>query len=327
MPAPSHHSAPKFDGKATSLIRFLDEISQLGKTSGLSDKDLIEWTLRYAPSDDYELWSMMPAVKVTPPSWNDFKDELTKLYPGATGDRKYSVIDLELLAEKQATVPMKSQAQFGEYFRAFMKIAVFLKSKSRLTDREISNMFVQGFDYISQVRAQLRMESPGHHPDDPWALEEIAKAALFVLASHSEELRAIDVSIEGILNIEAVVDDGSQIINLRQDCWAKLGIPLRADHAIVMESANTSKNRTMGLLHDLRIIIGGYNFYVQAQVVRDAAYEMLIGRPFFTLTRATTQHFQNGDAHITLVDPNTHAVITIPTRSRNRIPSQDQKDF
>ncbi|KAF8810011.1 hypothetical protein BYT27DRAFT_7021069, partial [Phlegmacium glaucopus] len=132
-----------------------------------------------------------------------------------------------------------------------------------------------------------------------------------------EELRAVDVIIEGH-EVEATIDDGSQILSIREDVWQRSGLPLRADETIVMESANLTKDKTMGLIKNLKLIIGGYDFYVQAQVVKNAPYEVLLGRPFFTLTEASHQHYSNGDSRLTVLDPNTQELITIPTRPRNR---------
>jgi len=93
---------------------------------------------------------------------------------------------------------------------------------------------------------------------------------------------------------------------------------------MVMESANKSQDQTLGLLQDLKLTIGGYTFYLQVQVVEDAPYELLLGLPFKTLTNMVTRTFSNGDSHITLTDPNTQAMITVPTRKciRNK-PSKD----
>jgi hypothetical protein len=132
-----------------------------------------------------------------------------------------------------------------------------------------------------------------------------------------EELRALDVMING-MRVEALADDGSQILSIRKDIWERIGTPIRSDHVITMELANLSKNETMGLLQDLKVEIGGYNFYVQVQVVQDAPYKLLLGRPFFTLTQAIHRHFSDGSSHLTLVNPNTNAVLTISTHARNR---------
>ena len=627
--------APKFDGKPASLALFLDEIEQLADACGLTPKQTIDWTVRYAPNEEYELWEMQTSVGSS--NWSQFKKELCDLYPGSTGERKYSIANLKALTEKQANSDIHNAEDFGTYKRAFLTISAFLKKKDRLSDREISVYFIEGMNsaFRSKVQGQLRAENPLHHTDDPYSLEKISSAALFVLScsdnvvkeksptssikkahfdasnligsnndmstlvaevirqlnlqtvtngnqgafsnntqrsracnfcsdpnhflkgrtgrmdgcklateylqkglcktsdsgfitlpngdrinapgkdikerinnwlkvnnatvppvsttfvstanvgpaarfvwlkeeedlevatereveelrvleslvastqkkieetkkkvggatkgktvnrgrdnlgnnnqpankpaeqsrnepqfkyqtpiedpslvktvakqaldaavtmttrellsispdvrrhvkdlltakrvpqtattafyeeeegigpaevfmseltSHNdnlivakevEELRALDVHIEGN-KVEALADDGSQIISIRRDVWERFGSPIRSDHVMVMESANLSKNETMGLLQNLKIVIGGYEFYVQAQVVQNAPYELLLGRPFFTLTQATHRHFSNGSSHLTLVDPNTQAVITIPTHARKR---------
>ena len=144
-----------------------------------------------------------------------------------------------------------------------------------------------------------------------------------IVAKHVEELRVIDVLINGV-KVIATVDDGSQILSVRQDIWERTGLPIRSDKVMVMESANKTKDETMGLLQDLKINIGGYDFYVQVQVVRDAPYEMLLGRPFFTLTQATHKHYANGESRLTLFDPNTQAKIMLPTRGREHEKEREQ---
>lgn len=628
MPTRNHHSAPKFDGKPASLSPFLDEVEQLAQGCGLTPKQHIEWAVRYSPNDERELWQLQSAVGTD--DWEKFKKELFELYPGSTGERKYSIANLQTLIEKQATADIADAEEFGVYRRSFLTVATYLKNKARLTDREISIYFLKGLEqsFRDKVQGQLKAENPTHHSDDPYTLTEISTAALFVLscdhtgytkketqvspvkretfdlspgydnlnintiveevakrianlerqqatgppnlpklrshhcvfcsdpnhylsscpmsaeyvqkgmcqknsdgqivlpngnrinpretpgrnlkerldnwhksnsapkvstnfvgaaeldrgyswateepnditkreeeelqvlenlvastqkkidhtkkkfaankqgkdgatantrskvqviqpekdapaqtsersarpdpqyryvtpiedpalikkiaqqsldssitistrellsvapdirrhikdqlitkrvattafvetleegelpnvlvanvgtdklivAKHTEELRVIDIEIHGV-KLVATVDDGSQIVSIRQDIWEKIGLPIRSDMIMVMESANKTKDETMGLLQDLKITIGGYDFYLQVQVVRDAPYEMLLGRPFFTLTQATHRHFDNGESRLTLLDPNTHDRITFPTRARERIQS------
>lgn len=634
MPTRNHHSAPKFDGKAASLSPFLDEVDQLGEACGLTPKQKIEWTIRYAPNEERELWEMQESVGTE--EWGKFKKELFELYPGSSGERKYSIANLQSLIEKQASVRIEDAEDFGVYRRSFLTVATYLKKKSRLTDREISIYFLQGLEkqFRDKVQGQLRAENPTHHSDDPYSLSEISVAALFVLscnpteispkekvkpikketfdlsqgyenlninaiaeevakriavlekqqitggpnlpklrphhlcvfcsdvnhflsncpkaaeyiqkglcqknsdgqivlpngnrinarempgknlkeridhwqnmqvapqvstnfvgaaeikseyswskdtlpteeysdmtpreleelqvlenlvattqkkidntkrkhgaakrdeeglhtrskaqaaqqkketpaqtvekssrpdpqyryvtpiedpalikklaqqsldssitistrellsvapdvrrqikdqlitkrvattafvemteeeetaevlvanvtsenlvvAKTTEELRVIDAYIQGI-KVVATVDDGSQIVSIRQDMWEKIGLPIRSDKIMIMESANKTKDETMGLLQDLKIEIGGYDFYLQVQVVKDAPYEMLLGRPFFTLTQASHKHFDDGESRLTLLDPNSGDKITLPTRSRTK---EMKKDF
>lgn len=146
-----------------------------------------------------------------------------------------------------------------------------------------------------------------------------------VVADHKVDLRTITVGIPGVEEVEAVLDEGCQIIAVSKKVWEKSGLPLRSDHVMSMESANAQTNDTLGLLPDLPVTIGGHTFYVQCQVIDNAPYQMLMGRPFMTFTQASTRHFLNGDSHITLVDPNTQAVLTIPTHTRDR--EAEEKSF
>ena len=117
--------------------------------------------------------------------------------------------------------------------------------------------------------------------------------------------------------LEVLVDNGSQIVSIQKDLWERIGMPIRLDHVMVMESANKLKDKTMGLLKDLKVDISGYNFYLQVQVVKNTPYKMLLGLLFHTLTQAAHKHFTNGDLHITLTDPNMHNVIMVPILCKN----------
>ena len=637
MPTRNHHSAPKFDSKPASLSPFLDEVEQLAQSCALTGKQKIEWAIRYAPNEERELWQMQESVGTD--DWEEFKRELFELYPGSTGERKYSIANLQTLIDKQALVNVEDAEDFGVYRRNFLTVATYLKKKKRLTDREISIYFLQGLMpmFRDKVQAQLKAENPMHHSDDPYTLAEISTAALFVLscnhsaasrkeatppssvkketfdlsqgygnlninaliaeevakristiekqqaaggqnlprmrshqcvfcsdpdhylsscphvyeytqkglcqknpegqivlpdgnrinmreipgrnlkdridnwhknkpipqvssnfvgatsstyawiddepvtpevrnkltqkeleelevlenlvssaqkkidytkkrqaankpdneglvtrakaqaaaqekavpsvpaerssrpdpqfryvtpiedpalikklvdqslessitistrellsvapdvrrqikdqlitkriatsafveteeqstpsnvfnanvaedqdrlivAKHAEGLRVIDILIQGV-KVIATVDDGSEIVSIRQDVWERIGLPIRSDKIMIMESANKTRDQTMGLLQDLKINIGGYNFYLQVQVVKDAPYEMLLGMPFYTLTSADHKHFDNGDSRLTLLDPNTGDTITIPTRPRS---GEKKRDF
>jgi hypothetical protein len=81
-------------------------------------------------------------------------------------------------------------------------------------------------------------------------VEEVTVANLaadkLIVAKHTEELRVIDVEIHGI-KVIATVDDGSQIISIRQDIWEQIGLPIRSDKIVVMESANKTRKRNHGI--------------------------------------------------------------------------------
>ncbi|KAF8189396.1 hypothetical protein BJ912DRAFT_925939 [Pholiota molesta] len=161
MPARNHSSAPKFDGQAASLTRYLNEVHRLGETCALTEKQIIEWTLMYADPNDSELWEQQTEGRRD--TWDAFKTAVIELYPGADGDRKYS-------------------------------------KKGRLSEREIATLFMQGLhvDFRRHVREQLRIKNPDHHPDDPWTLAEIYAAAVMIVPRQvsTMETRSSEVTVK-----------------------------------------------------------------------------------------------------------------------------------
>ena len=84
------------------------------------------------------------------------------------------------------------------------------------------------------------------------------------------------------------------------------------------EQANKTKSETMGVLENLKISVGPVELQLQVQVMKDAPYDMLLGRPFYALAQCVTKDYTSGDQYITITDPNTKHEIMIPTRDRIR---------
>lgn len=104
MPARTHHSAPKFDGDAALLSNLFREIDQLAEPCKIDEKANIQWAIRYAPLKVVDLWENQPAAKGS--DWKAFKDEIFELYPGFQSGRKYNMINLEEVTDKQMQTPM-----------------------------------------------------------------------------------------------------------------------------------------------------------------------------------------------------------------------------
>ena len=83
-----------------------------------------------------------------------------------------------------------------------------------------------------------------------------------------------------------------------------------------METANNSSNWMLGIMENLMMTVGRLSIYVQAQVVEDAPYEVLLGWPFLTLLSANTQDHPNGGQDIMLTCPETSAKTFIKTQAR-----------
>lgn len=138
-----------------------------------------------------------------------------------------------------------------------------------------------------------------------------------LVAEDSLPLQCVDVVVNNQV-IEGVLDGGSQVCSMSQKKWKELSVPIRSDKKMVLEAANLTTSTTMGVVENLPIRIGDVELCLQVQVMRDAPYDLLLGRPFYSLAECVTKDFNSGEQYLTMKDPNTGHEITVPTRNRVR---------
>ena len=71
-----------------------------------------------------------------------------------------------------------------------------------------------------------------------------------------------------------------------------------------MESANNTRNPTLGVVQNVRLSFGPITLTLHIQVINYAPFEVLLRQPFFTISSCITEDGLDGDSFITLRDPN-----------------------
>jgi hypothetical protein len=160
-------------------------------------------------------------------------------------------------------------------------------------------------------------ELAGRNPQDIWGdfegtLHRSEDGT--ITAHHSVPLRCIEATVAGKHVLTCVLDQGAEIIAMCKDVWQSLGVPLRSDHLMTMESANRSKDATLGVIENLGFDFGSGEMLLQVQVVEKANFEILLGRPFYAHTSCKTKDFINGEQNLTISDPNSGKEIKLATR-------------
>lgn len=137
-----------------------------------------------------------------------------------------------------------------------------------------------------------------------------------IVAKDSYALRSVSAVVGGREVVECILDPGCQVISMSEPICHALGLTYDPTIKIPIQSANKQVNNTLGLVRNVSIEVGDITVYVQAHVVRDAAYDILLGRPFDVLTRSVVTNFDNAEQTITIECPNSGRVSTIPTYPR-----------
>ncbi len=158
-------------------------------------------------------------------------------------------------------------------------------------------------DPFEQYYRSLR---PGEQPDPQ----------RIIVAKDSAALRSIYPLVDNTLKVECILDPGSQIIAMSEEVCHELSLLYDPSITLNMQSANGTVDKSLGLARNVPFRIGNLTFYMQVHIIRAPAYDILFGRPFDILTESVVRNFSNEDQTITVSDPNTGQVVTVPTMPR-----------
>ncbi|KAH7904031.1 hypothetical protein BJ138DRAFT_1187036 [Hygrophoropsis aurantiaca] len=126
------------------------------------------------------------------------------------------------------------------------------------------------------------------------------------VAKESSALRAIYPVIDNNMRVECVVDPGSQIIAMSEAICHQLSLSYDPTIILNMQLANGEVDQSLG---DITV-------YCQVHVIRNPAYKILLGRPFDVLTESIVRNYDTEEQTLTIKDPNTGKISTIPTSAR-----------
>jgi hypothetical protein len=147
MPCRGDRSAPRFDPKQPrELRRYFDDLDFAFARAAVTDQaEKKGHACRYVDVDTSELWETLVEFTDVTKTYDEFKSAVYELYPGSDEERKWSVADMDQLVGERSRIGIISLADLGEYYRNFLAITTFLRSKRRLSDAEQSRAFVRGF--------------------------------------------------------------------------------------------------------------------------------------------------------------------------------------
>ena len=153
------------------------------------------------------------------------------------------------------------------------------------------------------------------------ALAPGEKPKSIVVAAESHALRTVYPLINGVGEVESLLDPGSQIVSMSKEVATALQIPWDPDIVVHMESANKTLEKTLGLAKNVPFIFGPITVYLQVHVIGRAAYKVLLGRPFDTITESEVKNSKDGSQSLTLTDLNTGERCVMNTHERGRPPT------
>ena len=155
---------------------------------------------------------------------------------------------------------------------------------------------------------------PQKSPAFPCSVLELSNPRI---AEYSLPLREIDVLVNDTVSEAGILDQGSQIIVIRQDLAQEAGVHINHQHQLEMEGANGLVSNTLGCAENLTMQVGDVTFEVHAHIVERAPFRLLLGRPFHHLLLCKLEDHPDGRVDVSVRDPaNPTHLVTIPSRAR-----------
>ena len=157
------------------------------------------------------------------------------------------------------------------------------------------------------------------------ALKPGEKPKSVLVAAESHALRTVYPLINGVGQVESLLDPGSQIVSMSREAATALQVPWDPDIVVHMESANRALEKTLGLAKNVPFVFGPITVYLQVHVIEKVAYKVLLGRPFDTITESEVKNSKDGSQSLTLTDLNTGERCVMHTHERGKPPMILQK--
>jgi hypothetical protein len=175
---------------------------------------------------------------------------------------------------------------------------------------EDANGMTKGSVVVSDpVMQYLSTLAPGEEPKS------------VVVAAESHALRTVYPLINGVGEVESLLDPGSQIVSMSKAVATMLQVTWDPDITVHMESANKALEKTLGLAKNVPFVFGPITVYLQVHVIEKVAYKVLLGRPFDTITESEIKNSMDGSQSLTLTDLNTGERCVMQTHERGKAPT------
>ncbi|KAJ7123500.1 hypothetical protein C8R44DRAFT_620952 [Mycena epipterygia] len=275
----------------------------------------------YAPTKDrnFGLAPQKPAYRTTAPIYNE-KD--AKEVFNAALDSPVTITNRQLLS-----IAPEVRAQMREETSSRRAPTKENKPAVQQLFHDVDIHSPLPFSIDSALESDTIEEQPGAFViPDPYAVYYDAGPIPddLVVSMESSSIRSIVPIIDNQQQVECIIDGGSQIIAMSESVCHELALSYDPRIVLRMQSANKSVSPSLGLARNVPFRIGDITLYLQVHIVRNPAYDVLLGRPFDVLTQSIIRNFTNEDQTITICDPNTGKLATVPTVPRGSPRSRPQ---
>ena len=193
MPVRGDRTCPVFDPtQPRGVLRYFEDLEMLFLRYGVTDSTQKKrFAVRYPPTTTEDAWRSLPAFDDATASYEQFRAEVLKLYPGTDRDHAWTTADIDVLVGKRARLgPVKSYDEYlSHYVEALPPLRYLLKTQ-RLTQDTAARVLTSALprELEPLLTSLLVSKFPEVHPNDPYSIDQLHEAISYVLRRGSPTL-------------------------------------------------------------------------------------------------------------------------------------------
>ena len=185
MHAKGHSAMPKFDDEPANLESYFTELEyQFDKCRITSTYDHKVQAMRYLNAAPCCVWRGTEVYENDKRTWEDFKDEIYKLYPGLGSEQRLNVSDILSFVNTNAHAAYPNEKELGAYYRHLLSDTTMMIRSNSMTQHEQSLIYLRGLPDLlhQQTICCYHMKNLDRHPKDlPPIVELYDESAFCVL--------------------------------------------------------------------------------------------------------------------------------------------------
>jgi hypothetical protein len=188
MPAAHSHHAPYFSGEGGELLNdFLCEYEELADGHGLTERQKVDWVIRYMAYSQQDLWKSMEGFVVS--NWSDLCNELCGTYLEAPLEHRYSKRKLSDFINRMSKVRISEEKDVLDYYRQFCLLSKILVDTRCLDTEGCNKYFWLGFHQEDHeaLKERLFAKFPDQPPGTYFDYKEVLRMAQIIFAYHEDE--------------------------------------------------------------------------------------------------------------------------------------------
>ncbi|KAI0671979.1 hypothetical protein C8Q78DRAFT_972111 [Trametes maxima] len=182
MPYEGSKLAPKtFRGDAAEVEPFLRRFERLAALHNLSPREKCETIVDYCSKVVRETIQGFAAYRQF--DWGELKENIRISWNADLEDKRFRIKDLQAFAAVAHLRSIRELKDWRKYLRKFVRIAGWLQGQGKLSDHDYALFMWTGLPkpFQRRLEARILLKDPGHDMSEPFAPNEIRKAAEAIL--------------------------------------------------------------------------------------------------------------------------------------------------